>query len=68
MKAKRRFHILKKQFKEKANTDTLLKILKDNKNNEYGKKYDFENIHSFEEYKEKVPLSTYDDYAPYIKK
>ena len=52
----------------KANEETLFKILKDNKDTEYGKKYDFANIHTFEEYKAKVPLSTYDDYAPYVRR
>ena len=60
--------IEKESKKEKANEETLLRILKDNKNTEYGKKYDFANIHSFEEYKKKVPLSTYDDYEPYIRR
>ena len=58
--------IEKESLKENANVETLLKILKDNKDTEYGKKYDFANIHSFEEYKAKVPLTTYDDYYPYI--
>ena len=61
-------YIKKESLKENANEETLLKILKDNKNTEYGKKYDFANIHSFEEYKAKVPLSTYDNYYPYIKR
>ena len=59
-------YIEKESLKENANVETLLKILKDNKDTEYGKKYDFANIHSFEEYKAKVPLTTYDDYYPYI--
>lgn len=44
----------------------LLEILKKNKNCELGKKYDFANIHSIEEFQDKVPLSTFDDYAPLI--
>ena len=60
--------IEKESLKKNANEETLLRILKDNKDTEYGKKYDFANIHSFEEYKKKVPLSSYDDYAPYIKR
>lgn len=60
--------INKKIFKEKANEETLLKTLKDNQNTEYDKKYGFDKIHSFEEYKARVPLTTYDDYAPYIKR
>lgn len=50
----------------KANEDLLLKIIKENKDTEYGKKYDFANIHSIEEYRQKVPYSTYDTYEPYI--
>ena len=61
-------YIKEKSLEENANEKTLLKILDDNKDTEYGKKYDFANIHSFEEYKQKVPLSTYDDYQPYVKR
>ena len=61
-------YIEKESLKPKANVDTLLKILNDNKNTEYGKKYDFANIHSFEQYKAKVPLSNYDNYLPYIRR
>ena len=50
----------------KVNEDLLLKILQDNKDTEYGKKYDFANIHSIEEYRKKVPFSDYDTYEPYI--
>lgn len=48
--------------------DLLMKLVQDNKNTEYGKKYHFDEIHSIEDYKEKVPFSVYDDYAPYIER
>ena len=48
--------------------ELLMKLLEENKNTEYGLKYDFAHINSIEEYKKKVPLSTYDDYEPYIKR
>lgn len=48
---------------ENFNEKLLLKLIEDNKDTEYGKKYDFENIRSIEDFKEKVPFSTYDDYA-----
>ena len=51
-----------------ANQNLLMQILRDNQNTEYGKRYDFANIHSIKEYQEKVPYSTYDDYAPYIER
>ena len=46
----------------------LFKLLDENKDTEYGKKYDFANIHTIEDYKKKVPFSTYDDYEPYIRR
>ncbi len=51
-----------------SNERLLMQILKDNANTEYGKKYDFANIHSIKEFQEKVPYSTYDNYAPYIER
>ena len=44
----------------------LMKILQENKDCELGKKYDFANIHSIEEFQDKVPLSTFEDYTPLI--
>ena len=49
-----------------VNEQLLLGILRDNKDTEYGRLYDFEHITNYEEYKEKVPVVTYDDIAGYI--
>lgn len=46
------------------NHDLLFRLLKDNANTEYGKKYGFGEITTLEEFKARVPFSTYDDYAP----
>lgn len=46
----------------KAQQKLLNKIIKKNKNCELGKKLGFADIHSMEEFREKVPLSTYEDY------
>ena len=51
-----------------VNERLLFKLLEENKNTEYGKKYDFENIHTVEEYKRKVPITEYGDYEKYIEK
>ena len=48
----------------KAQNTVLKKILRRNKNCEYGKKYNFADIKSFREYQDKVPLATFEDYAP----
>lgn len=50
------------------NRQLLMKILSDNKDTEYGKKYHFDEIKSYEDYKERIPLTTYDEYAPYIER
>ncbi len=49
-------------------TELLMKLLDDNKDTEYGKKYDFANIKTIEDYQKKVPVVTYDDLAPYLER
>lgn len=51
-----------------VNRELLMGIVRDNQNTEYGRKYHFDQIHSIEDYKRLVPLSGYDDYAPYIER
>ena len=50
------------------NEKLLFRILDSNRDTEYGKRYHFDRIHSIEDYKRLVPLSSYDDYAPYIER
>lgn len=50
----------------KYNEELLLKILDDNRDTEYGKKYGFAGITSIKEFQASVPVSVYDDYAGYI--
>lgn len=52
----------------KVQEEFLLKLLDDNKHTEYGKKYGFADIRSVEEYRKKVPVTSYDDYARYIER
>lgn len=52
----------------KVSNDLLMRIVHDNKDTEYGRKYHFDQIHSVEDYQRLVPFSTYDDYAPYIER
>ena len=47
--------------------EAILKmIMERNKDCELGRKYDFANIHSIREFQDKVPISTFEDYAPLI--
>ena len=50
----------------KAQKNTLKKIVKRSRNSEIGKKFDFKNIHSIDDYRAKVPLSKYVDYENYV--
>ena len=45
----------------KAQNMTLRKILRRNKNCELGKKYNFKDIKTLEDYQKMVPLSSYED-------
>lgn len=44
----------------------LLDCLKKNEKTTYGKTYDFAGIHSIEDYRQKVPLTSYEDYIPHV--
>ncbi len=46
----------------------LMKLISDNKDTEYGRKYHFDQIKSVDDFKRLVPLTTYDNYAPYIER
>ena len=52
----------------KYQEELLMSVLQDNKDTEFGQKHGFSDIHSVEEYREKVPLGEYDDFAPYIER
>lgn len=50
----------------KAQEKLLKRILSKSKNCELGRKYNFADIHSIEDFRKKVPLSTYEDYDPLV--
>ncbi len=50
------------------NQETLLKILKENTETEFGEKYGFADTDSEELYRTRVPVSTYRDYDAYIER
>ncbi len=51
---------------ERIGQELLFKILRDNENTEYGRKVGFSEIKTVGDYKKKVPLTVYDDYAEYV--
>ncbi len=52
----------------RAQDRTLRRILRFNRTSELGRKYDFAHIFSINDFRRKVPLSTYEDYAPYVER
>ena len=48
--------------------ETLMRLLRENEDTEYGRKYDFRSIRSYADYAAKVPFSAYEDYEPYIER
>ena len=53
---------------KKTQTSILLRIIKRNRDTEIGRLFGFEKINSPEDYRKKVPLTSYKFYAPYIEK
>ncbi|MDD4048795.1 MAG: GH3 auxin-responsive promoter family protein [Clostridia bacterium] len=53
---------------EKQQAKKLFDILTKNKSCTYGSKYDFDKIKSTDEYQHLVPLTTYEDYIPFIER
>ena len=46
--------------------DALRRILKNNRDTELGKEWQFDTIKTAEEYQRRVPVTNYDFYSPYI--
>lgn len=51
-----------------AQWDKLRKIISNNENTEFGKKYGFWKINSIKDYQNLVPITTYNDLRPYVEK
>lgn len=49
------------KYPEEVQTELLLKLLDEASETEYGKKYGFSNIRSYSDFKERVPITEYED-------
>ncbi len=67
---KKRIHQIDlfKQYPFEVQGDVFTDLIARGSKTEWGKKYDFENIHSYEDFNQKVPLSNYQILEPYIKR
>lgn len=50
------------------NAALLKKIIRANKNTEFGRAHHFSEIRSIEDFRKNVPISAYEDYAPYLER
>lgn len=50
------------------NSKVLFQILRDNEGTEYGRSHDFAGIKSYDDYRKKVPLTVFDNYADMVYK
>ena len=53
---------------EVTQNELILRILRENAQSKYGKKYGFEEILSVQEFRRKVPICDYNELEPYIKR
>lgn len=65
---KKRIHQIElfKKFPIEVQTELFQNLISVSSNTEYGKKYNFQDILSYDEFKTNVPLAEYDDLKPYI--
>jgi hypothetical protein len=56
------------KFPHETQQDLIIRLLGQAKNTEWGRKFQYKNIHSAEEFKSRVPVSTYEDIFPYIER
>lgn len=57
-----------KQNPEKNQEELLLSLVGTAKKTLFGREHDFENIHSIQEFQQKVPIADYEDLKPYIER
>jgi hypothetical protein len=53
---------------EQVQNDQLIRLLRTAQITEFGRKYDFKSIQSMETFKERVPVTNYDDFKHYIER
>lgn len=65
---KQRIHQIElfKRYPHEVQRDVLLRLVADAKNTEYGEKHKFTNIKSYAEFQDQIPVSTYEEFFPYI--
>jgi hypothetical protein len=55
-------------YPHEVQEDLLMKLVTFSEDTEWGKKFDFSSIRTYQEFKERVPLQDYEDIKPYIER
>ncbi|HKO57369.1 MAG TPA: GH3 auxin-responsive promoter family protein [Thermoanaerobaculia bacterium] len=53
---------------EEVQSDLLLRIVRRNRHTEFGRQHDFASIRSVDDYLGRVPVRSYEDFAPYVQR
>ncbi|NDV65490.1 GH3 auxin-responsive promoter family protein [Bacteroides sp. 224] len=53
---------------EEIQHKVLNKLLRKAENTEWGKKYDYKSIRTYDEFRKRLPIQTYDDVKPYVER
>ena len=66
---KKRIHQMElfMKYPHEVQDELIKKLIYQARHTEFGKQYDFENIRSLDQFKSNLPISTYEDFFPYIK-
>jgi hypothetical protein len=67
---KKRFHQIElfMKYPVEVQREWLNQLVQSAKNTEWGKKYDYASIRNYETFAERVPISTFEDFHPYIER
>lgn len=67
---KKRIHQIElfMKYPHEVQDELLKKLVQSARGTEFGKKYDFASIDQYEQYRERVPISTYEQLFPYIER
>ena len=67
---KKRIHQIElfMKYPHDVQDEILKKLLQSAKNTEFGRKYDFNSIDNYEQFRERVPVSSYEEMFPYIER
>lgn len=52
----------------RSQEEFVMRMMRENAQTEYGQLHNFKNIHTLDDFKRYIPLTTYDDYASYIER